>query len=116
MPIYKSFADSFVYIYIHNHFNLETPFLFGNKEDTPDIKVFERWLKTAGYIYSRRSFKQSLQSRYVNSTILQEIISHNKLTLLFQNSERLRTGKFYRRTTADLSVQWLMDAYRNMPG
>lgn len=60
MPIYKSFADSFIYIYIHNHFNLETPFLFGNKEDTPDIKVFEKWLKMAGYIYSRRSFKQSL--------------------------------------------------------
>jgi hypothetical protein len=52
----------------------------------------------------------------VNSAVLQEIIQNNKLTLLFQNSERLRTGKFYRRTTADLSVQWLMDAYRNMPG
>lgn len=47
--------------------------------------------------------------------MLKEIIEHNKLTLVFQNSERLRTGKFYRRTTADLSVQWVLDAFRNMP-
>jgi len=30
MPIYKSMADAFIYIYIHNHFNLEAPFIFGN--------------------------------------------------------------------------------------
>lgn len=47
--------------------------------------------------------------------MLKEIIEDNQLTLVFQNSERLRTGKFYRRTTADLSVQWLIDAYREMP-
>lgn len=56
MPIYKSFADAFLYIYIHNHFNVEAPFLIGNKEDTPDIKLFETWLKMAGYCYSRRSY------------------------------------------------------------
>ncbi len=44
-----------------------------------------------------------------------QIIADNKLTMVFQNSERLRTGKFYRRTTSDLSVQWIIDAYRNMP-
>ena len=27
----------------------------------------------------------------------------------------MRTGKFYRRTTPDLSVQWIIDAYRSMP-
>lgn len=35
--------------------------------------------------------------------------------MVFQNSERLKTGKFYRRTKSDLSIQWIMDAYRNMP-
>jgi glycerol-3-phosphate O-acyltransferase len=115
MPIYKSMADAFIYIYIHNHFNLEAPFIFGNREDTPPIKLFERWLKSAGYIYSRRSYNQSVQSRYINSAMLKEIIENNKLTMVFQNSERLRTGKFYRRTTPDLSVQWIIDAYRNMP-
>jgi glycerol-3-phosphate O-acyltransferase len=56
MPIYKSFADAFIYIYIHNYFNLETPFLLGNYEDTPNIKFFTMWLKRSGYIYSRRSY------------------------------------------------------------
>lgn len=83
MPIYKSMADAFIYIYIHNHFNLEAPFIFGNKEDTPPIKLFEKWLKSAGYIYSRRSYNQSVQSRYVNSAMLKEIIENNKLTMVF---------------------------------
>lgn len=27
----------------------------------------------------------------------------------------MRTGKFFRRTTPDLSIQWILDAYRDMP-
>jgi hypothetical protein len=45
MPIYKSFADFFIYAYINNHFNVEMPFVFGNIEDVPNIKFFEKWLK-----------------------------------------------------------------------
>ena len=56
MPIYKSFADAFIYIFIHNHFNLESTYIFGNSEDTPDIKIFAKWLKACGYIFSRRSY------------------------------------------------------------
>lgn len=115
MPIFKSFADPFLYIFIHNHFGLDAPFMFGNQEDTPDIGIAKRWLQSAGYIFSRRSFNQSAQSRYVNSALLKEIVEKNKLSLVFQNSERLRTGKFYRRTTGDLSVQWLIDAFKSMP-
>lgn len=37
------------------------------------------------------------------------------MTMVFQNSERLRTGKFHRRTTPDLSVSWLLDAYNGLP-
>jgi hypothetical protein len=60
MPIYKSFIDPFLNIFIHNHFQLDAPFIFGNMEDTPQIKLFTKWLKSAGYIYSRRSYNQSL--------------------------------------------------------
>jgi hypothetical protein len=60
MPIYKSFADPFLMVFIHNHFNLETPFLFGNMEDTPDDKLYQSWLKSIGYVNSRRSYNQSL--------------------------------------------------------
>ena len=56
MPIYKSFADAFIYTYIHHHYKMDHPFMIGNLEDTPRIKLFESWLKAAGYIFSRRSF------------------------------------------------------------
>lgn len=47
--------------------------------------------------------------------MLKEIIENNNLTMVFQNSKRLRTGKFYRRNAPDLAVQWLIDAYKNIP-
>jgi glycerol-3-phosphate O-acyltransferase len=83
MPIYKSFADAIIYVYIHMRYNLEAPFIFGNLEDTPDIKLFNMWLKKVGYIYSRRTYKSSVQSRYINSSMLKEIIENNKLTMVF---------------------------------
>ena len=50
MPIYKSFTDAFVLSYTANHFSLDMPFMFGNMEDTPRIKVFDRWTSAVGYI------------------------------------------------------------------
>lgn len=35
LPIYKSFVDPFVHVYMHNHFDIEAPFIFGNFEDSP---------------------------------------------------------------------------------
>jgi hypothetical protein len=55
MPIYKTFADSILQIYVNYHFDLELPFMFGNYEDTPRIPFYEYWLCKAGYIYARRS-------------------------------------------------------------
>lgn len=56
MPIYKSFADAFIHLYIHHHYQMDMPFMLGNYEDTPRIALFETWLKRAGYVFSRRSF------------------------------------------------------------
>lgn len=115
LPIYKTFADFFIHLYVHNHFGLEVPFIFGNEEDTPGVETFRKIMKQVGYIYSRRSNKQSLQSKFINSSLLKEIVADSKLTMVFQNSERLRTGKFYRRTTSDLSIEWIIDAFRGLP-
>lgn len=78
------------------------------------METFRKILKQVGYIYSRRSHKQTLQSRFINSALLKEVVADNKLTMVFQNSERLRTGKFYRRTSADLSVQWIVDTFKGL--
>ena len=116
MPLYKSFADSFVQIYINHHFQMEMPLMFGNFEDTPRIPIVEAWLKKAGYIFSRRDSSQSVQSRYINQALLREIIEKNKLTVVFQNEYRHRTGKLHRKTLPDLSVRWLLESFREIPG
>lgn len=111
VPMYTSHADCFIHLYVHNHYGLDIPFIFGNKEDSVNLSFFVKLLKKTGYIHARRSSKQSLQSRYVNSSMVREVIGDNKLTMIFQNKERLRTGKFYRRTQADLSIEWIVEAY-----
>lgn len=111
MPIYKSFADFFLQVYCNFHYDLGMPFTFGNMEDTPHIKIFDKWLKQTGYIFSKRSQNQNLQSNYVNSAILKEIIENNKITTVFQNNLRLRSGKLHHRVLPDMSVKWLLDTY-----
>lgn len=54
MPVFKSFADFFLQVYINFHYDLDMPFTFGNMEDTPHIKIFDKWLNQSGYIFSRR--------------------------------------------------------------
>ena len=46
--------------------------------------------------------------------MLTEIIDNNKVTTLFQNGDRFRSGKIYHRRNADLSVKWLLDVYLNL--
>jgi len=55
MPIFKSFADPFILGYIFNYFEMEMPFMFGHLEDTPHIKMMEKWVRSIGYIFMRRN-------------------------------------------------------------
>jgi len=41
-------------------------------------------------------------------------LEHNKFTVLFQNEERLRSGKYSQTRQAEKSVKWLLDAYMSM--
>lgn len=114
VPIYKSFADFFIQAYLNNKYELDTPFTFGNMEDTPRIKLFDKWLRNTGYMIAVRSSDQNVQQSYVNSALLKEVIEHNSITTLFQNSHRLRSGKLSVPQSADLSMLWLLDAYINL--
>ena len=58
-------------------------YTFGNYEDTPRIGIIDKWLKSCGYIFSRRKPGQSLQSNYINSEMLKEIITHNQVTTVY---------------------------------
>lgn len=42
---------------------------------------------------------------------IREILSIDKLLVCFQNEERMRSGRFTQPTVADISIEWLMQAY-----
>jgi len=83
VPIYKSFADFFIQAFINNRYELDTPFTFGNQEDSPRIKLFDTWLRSAGYIIATRRSDQNIQQSYINSALLKECIEHNSITTIF---------------------------------
>ena len=83
VPIYKSFADFFIQQFINYKYSVNTPFTFGNGEDTPRIKLFDMWLKSSGYMIATRRSDQNLQQSYINSALLKEIIEHNPITTIF---------------------------------
>lgn len=84
MPLYKSFGDFFINQYVNHKFGIEGGFTFGNFEDTPRFRGIKNgWLNKSGYIFARRNEDQSLQSHFINSSLLTEIIDNNKVTTLF---------------------------------
>ncbi|MFO0116408.1 MAG: hypothetical protein ACK521_01885 [bacterium] len=111
MPVYRSFADLPVLLYSLFVNKLEIPFTIGNQEDMPSAKIIESILKKVGYILTKRSREQSLQWSYVNQAVISEILSKYRFLLMFQNDLRIRSGKFNLPTVADISVQWLLQAY-----
>ena len=55
-----------------------------------------------------------MQSHYINMSMLQEVISCNQVTTVFQNGERFRASKLNRQSNSDVSVRWLLDAYNSL--
>lgn len=114
MPLYKSFTDYFVHMYVARTQGIESGFAFGNFEDTPDNKVFGTLLRSCGYIFSRRKFGQSLQSNYINGAVMKALIAKDKVTTIYQNSKRFRAGKLHKKFLADMTVRWLLEAFIDM--
>jgi len=83
IPIYRSWADFFLLSYVQVLQGLEMTFTLGHLEDNPQITLFDAWLNSTGYIKARRSPNQGYQSSYVNSALLKELISDNKLITIF---------------------------------
>lgn len=77
MPLYKTFIDYFIQVYVHQMLDLPTGFTFGNLEDRPRIGFFDQILRKTGYMSSSRKQGQSMQSRYINSELMREVIAHN---------------------------------------
>lgn len=52
----------------------------------------------------------------MNSAMLSQLISDNQLLTVFQNANRLRSGKLSRQTQPDMSIRWILHAYQALTG
>jgi len=59
------------------------PFTVGNLEDTPRVSLINLVLKNIGYIHARRSRDQSMQESYLTQAVIREILSNNKMLIMF---------------------------------
>lgn len=55
-----------------------------------------------------------MQSRYLNFSLLKEIVAKNQVTTVFQNGERFRSSKLNRQSVSDMSVRWILDTYHGL--
>ena len=89
-------------------------YFFGAEEDIPKIKIFDKWMKQCGFVFSKRSNDQQMSTYYLNSALIKETIENNQVTAIYQNGQRLRSGKIHRKLGADMSVRWLLEAQFDM--
>ena len=67
MPLYTSIVDILLHVYIHFHYQMEMPFIFGHKEELSRQNAI---LAQLGYIFCQRNEGETVQSRYINSAML----------------------------------------------
>lgn len=93
---------------------LPSYYTFECEEDTPKVKNLDDWLRSCGAIRCKRAEDQSLNEYYLTSALINETINHNQVTMLYQNSRRLLSGKIDRNQGADISVKWLFESFINL--
>ena len=52
-----------------------------------------------------------MQESYLTQALIADILIKNKFLVMFQNDERMRSGRFTQPTIADISIEWLIQAY-----
>lgn len=77
----------------------------------PSAKIIEGILKKVGYIITSRKQDQSLQWSYISQAVIREIVDKYRFLIVFRNNLRIRSGKFNQPTIANMSVQWLLQAF-----
>ena len=111
LPVYKSFADFPVLLYTLFVNRIEIPFTFGNLEDIPKAPLIKSLLTRLGYILTRRSRSQSLQTSYTTQALFAELLDKYRIVMMFKNDLRIRSGKYNQPTHPDIAIQWLLQSY-----
>jgi len=52
-----------------------------------------------------------MQESYVTQAVIREILLSEPLLVMFQNDERMRSGRFTQPTVSDISIEWICQAY-----
>ncbi len=52
-----------------------------------------------------------MQESYVTQAVIREILLAEQLLVMFQNDERMRSGRFTQPTVSDISIEWICQAY-----
>ena len=77
MPIFKSFADTLLLVYLCVEFGLQVPFMFGSNEEFPDLPKLKNLCQQCGYIDTHN------QSYIFSKLMLSEVVLKNKLSIVF---------------------------------
>ena len=99
-------------------------FTFGNYEEIPKIDFIIKLAKEIGVLLIRR-FPQNHSNydlsaadmdaiKYVNQSLLDEVVQGNRMTTFFQNEKRIRSRKFSVPVKADNSVKMLLRTHSKM--
>ena len=113
LPQFKSFADIFVLLFALASNEIEIPFSVGSREDMSSMPFLAQLLNGLGYIALNRSRDQSQMDHFVACAVISQILNNDQLLILFQNGERMRNGRLTQPTEADLSIDWLLQAYHS---
>lgn len=111
MPIFKSVVDIWVLYYIYMTQRMEIPFTFGNEEEIPKLSVVEEMSKITGYVFMNKEI-QRLQNDYINIQLLKETICANVTVQMQLNAIRLKQNKVSLPSKPELSITYLLQAYR----
>ena len=123
VPTYKSYQDPLIMHYVNYYTDQELGFTFGHYEDSPKIKFVDNFLKRIGTFLIRRSPKNSLSNstirsmldqdvtNYINQALFQEVLENNTITTIYQNDERIRSGKINMPQEADQSIKILLKSF-----
>ena len=113
LPLYRSITDIIVTEYINYLYDIELGFFFACMEDHTDMRLLNELYKFCGVFLPKRERRHDNSINYVNQALFEDVLAANKLTTIYQNTKRLRSGKISQPLRADDSIEWILRAQKN---
>lgn len=98
-------------LYTSLFYKLDLGFSFGNFEDTSSNKFVQALSRRIGHLLINRQNQSNIVMNYLNQALIEDVIENNKLTTIFQNDCRSRSGKFIQPSSPDNMIKLLLQAF-----